>query len=364
MPEPDFVRLPVAGPDNGGMNRNIVYALLAAALFGASTPFAKLLIVGLSPVLLGGLLYLASGLGLLAARLIRDRGWKASGLARSEWPWLLGSIFFGGVVGPVALLFGLQQVSALTASLLLNLEAVLTAVIAWLVFRENAGRRIVLGMLAIVAGGVVLSWPAGETGLSGWSGPLAIAAACLCWAIDNNLTRKVSASDALFIAGSKGLMAGTVNTCLALSLGALLPDALTLLSTAAVGLLGYGLSLVLFVLALRGLGTARTGAYFSTAPFIGAALALGLLGESTTPAFWLAGGFMALGVWLHLTEHHDHTHAHLPLAHAHRHAHDAHHQHQHDFEWDGTEPHAHWHAHTVVTHKHPHFPDIHHRHEH
>ena len=350
--------------DNAPMNRNIIYALLAAALFGASTPFAKLLTGEVSPVLLGGLLYLASGLGLTLARLVRDRGWKASGLARSEWPWLLGAIFFGGILGPVALLFGLTQASASAASLLLNLEAVLTAVIAWVVFRENADRRIVLGMLAIVAGGVVLSWPAGAMTASGWIGPLAITAACLCWAIDNNLTRKVSASDALFIAGSKGLIAGTVNTCLALWLGAALPAPLTLLSTAAVGLLGYGLSLVLFVLALRGLGTARTGAYFSTAPFIGAALALGMLGEATTPAFWLAGGFMALGVWLHLTEHHEHTHAHLPLAHAHRHAHDAHHQHQHDFEWDGTEPHAHWHAHAVVTHKHPHFPDIHHRHEH
>ena len=346
------------------MNRNIAYALLAAALFGASTPFAKLLIGEASPVLLGGLLYLSSGLGLTVARLVRDRGWKPSGLARAEWPWLLGAIFFGGILGPVALLFGLTQASASAASLLLNLEAVLTAVIAWVVFRENADRRIVLGMLAIVAGGVVLSWPAGETGPSGWMGPLAISAACLCWAIDNNLTRKVSASDALFIAGSKGLIAGTVNTGLALWLGAALPAPLTLLSTAAVGLLGYGLSLVLFVLALRGLGSARTGAYFSTAPFIGAALALGLLGESTTPAFWLAGGFMALGVWLHLTEQHDHEHLHEPLSHAHHHSHDGHHQHQHNFEWEGSEPHAHWHAHAVVTHKHPHFPDIHHRHGH
>ena len=353
---------PVA--DNPPMNRNIVYALLAAALFGASTPFAKLLIGEVSPVLLGGLLYLSSGLGLTLARLVRDRGWKASGLARSEWPWLLGAIFFGGILGPVALLFGLTHTSASAASLLLNLEAVLTAVIAWVVFRENADRRIVLGMFAIVAGGVVLSWPAGAMAASGWTGPLAIAAACLCWAIDNNLTRKVSASDALFIAGSKGLIAGTVNTVLALSLGAVLPNALTLLSTAAVGFLGYGLSLVLFVLALRGLGSARTGAYFSTAPFIGAALALGLLGEATTSAFWLAGGFMALGVWLHLTEKHDHEHLHEPLAHTHRHAHDGHHQHPHDFEWKGSEPHAHWHAHAVVTHKHPHFPDIHHRHGH
>jgi drug/metabolite transporter (DMT)-like permease len=346
------------------MNRSVLYALLAAALFGASTPLAKLLIGDLSPILVGGLLYLGSGLGLGVARLIRDRGWKPPNMTRAEWPWLLGAIFFGGVLGPIALLFGLTRVSGSTASLLLNLEAVLTAVIAWLVFRENADRRVVLGMVAIVAGGAVLSWPSGGTGPSDWVGPAAIAAACLCWAIDNNLTRQVSASDALLIASSKGLIAGTVNTVLALSLGTMLPNALTLLSTMLLGLLGYGLSLVLFVWALRGLGTARTGAYFSTAPFIGAAVALGLLGESVTPGFWLATALMGLGVWLHLTEHHEHVHTHAPLEHTHPHVHDAHHQHPHDFSWDGAEPHAHWHEHAALTHKHPHFPDIHHRHVH
>jgi drug/metabolite transporter (DMT)-like permease len=346
------------------MNRNILYALLAAALFGASTPFAKLLIGELSPVLLGGLLYLGSGIGLGIARLIRDRGWKPTGLAWSEWPWLLSAIFFGGVLGPIALLFGLAHISGSTASLLLNLEAVLTAVIAWLVFKENADRRVVLGMVTIVAGGMVLSWPVGDTLVSDWTGPLAVAAACLCWAIDNNLTRKVSASDALFIAGSKGLIAGTVNTSLALSFGAMLPDALTLVCSMTLGLLGYGISLVLFVLALRGLGTARTGAYFSTAPFIGVAVALPLLGESTSPAFWLAAVLMGLGVWLHLTEHHEHKHTHEPLQHVHRHIHDEHHKHQHNIIWDEREPHEHLHRHTTVTHKHPHFPDIHHRHTH
>lgn len=346
------------------MNRSILYALLAAALFGASTPLAKLLIGDMAPVLLGGLLYLGSGLGLAAARLVRDRGWGHSGLTSGEWPWLLGAILFGGVLGPVALMFGLALVSGSTASLLLNLESVLTAAIAWLVFRENADRRVVLGMAAIVGGGVVLSWPAGETAATNWLGPAAIAAACLCWAIDNNLTRRVSASDALFIASSKGLIAGVVNTGLAVALGAQLPSLPVAASTLMVGLLGYGLSLVLFVLALRGLGAARTGAYFSTAPFIGAAMALGVLGESTSPAFWIAAGLMALGVWLHLTEHHDHTHTHEPLEHSHRHVHDMHHQHPHDFARDGVEPHEHWHRHEALTHKHPHFPDIHHQHKH
>ena len=186
------------------MNRSVLFALLAAALFGASTPFAKLLVGEISPLLLGGLLYLGSGVGLSVTRVIRDRGWKPSGLARQEWPWLLGAILFGGVLGPVALLFGLTYTSGSTASLLLNLEAVLTALIAWIAFRENADRRVVLGMVAIVAGGVVLSWPTGEASASNWLGTLAIAAACLCWAIDNNLTRKVSASDALNRPGYSG----------------------------------------------------------------------------------------------------------------------------------------------------------------
>lgn len=346
------------------MNRSVLYALSAAALFGASTPFAKLLTGEISAVLLAGLLYLGSGLGLTVVRLIRDRGWKPSGLSSTEWPWLLGAILFGGVLGPVALLFGLVHTTGSTASLLLNLEAVLTAVIAWIVFRENAYRRIVLGMAAIVAGGVVLSLPGGETGWTGWIGPLLVSAACLCWAIDNNLTRRVSASDALFIAACKGSIAGAFNTVLALSLGAMLPDAVLMLATLGIGLLGYGLSLVLFVLALRGLGTARTGAYFSIAPFFGAAVALTLLGESTSPAFWMAAGLMAFGVWLHLTEHHEHEHVHEPLTHAHGHVHDEHHQHAHDFEWDGSEPHDHLHSHAAMTHKHPHFPDIHHRHSH
>lgn len=350
--------------DNLQMNRNVLFALLAAALFGASTPFAKSFVGDIPPVLLAGLLYLGSGVGLTLIRLIRDRGWQSTGLPSNEWPWLLGAIFFGGVLGPIVLMFGLTSTSGSSASLLLNLEAVLTAAIAWLVFKENADRRIVAGMAAIVAGGVVLSWPSQNTSSPDWVGPALVAVACLCWAIDNNLTRKVSASDALFIAGSKGVVAGGVNTAIALALGSHLPALPTLAGTMAVGLLGYGFSLVLFVLALRGLGTARTGAYFSTAPFIGAAIALTVFGESTGAAFWLAAILMGVGVCLHLTETHDHEHSHELMAHEHPHTHDAHHQHSHTFEWNGDGAHVHWHQHPAMRHSHPHFPDIHHRHGH
>ncbi|MFP5408652.1 MAG: DMT family transporter [Gammaproteobacteria bacterium] len=339
-------------------------ALAAAALFGASTPLVKLLVGELPPLLLAGLLYLGSGLGLAAIRLLRDRGWKPSGLAAGEWRWLAGAIVFGGMLGPALLVFGLTRSDAGPASLLLNLEAVFTAVLAWVVFRENVDRRIVLGMLLIVAGGVVLAWPTAASPPQDWIGLVAIAAACLCWAIDNNLTRRVSGSDAFFIAGAKGWTAGIVNTSLALLLGASLPAWPAAGAAMAVGLAGYGLSLVLFVLALRGLGTARTGAYFSTAPFIGAAIAILLLGEPTQAPFWIAASLMGIGVWLHLTERHEHEHTHEPLEHTHPHVHDAHHQHDHDFDWDGSEPHSHLHRHAVLTHKHPHFPDIHHRHGH
>lgn len=346
------------------MNRDIFYALLAAALFGASTPFAKVLVGEDSPVVVAGLLYLGSGIGLTLIRFFRDRGWQSPNLTIAEWPWLLGAIFFGGVLGPIALLIGLGHTTGSIASLLLNLEAVLTAVIAWVVFRESADKHIVLGMVAIVLGGIVLSWQTDVDASSNWFGPVLIAMACLCWAIDNNLTRKVSASDALFIAGVKGLIAGTVNFVLALLLGLSLPAGLVVFSTMTLGLMGYGLSLVLFVLALRGLGTARTGAYFSTAPFIGAAISVVLMGDATGGFFWLAACLMAVGVWIHLTENHEHEHDHEQLDHEHGHTHDIHHQHIHDFAWDGQEPHVHRHVHAEVTHTHPHFPDIHHRHTH
>lgn len=346
------------------MNLSVLYALSAAALFGASTPLAKWLGTDMSPVLLAGLLYLGSGVGLSLVRVVRDHGWTNPGLTQREWPWLMGAIAFGGVLAPVALMFGLTRTSGATASLMLNLESVLTAVLAWVVFKENADRRIVLGMIAIVLGGAVLSWPQETATAHDWTGPLAVAFACLCWAIDNNLTRKVSASDALFIAGSKGLVAGVVNCYLALAIGAQLPEISTLAPTMLVGFLGYGISLVLFVLALRGLGSARTGAYFSTAPFLGAVISIVMLGESVSFWFMIAAALMAVGVWIHLTESHGHIHQHDPLKHGHPHVHDEHHQHEHENGWDGVEPHSHTHEHSPIRHSHPHFPDIHHRHKH
>jgi drug/metabolite transporter (DMT)-like permease len=345
----------------------IAYALIAAALFGASTPLAKRLVGEIPPVLLAGLLYAGSGIGLTLAfaarRLVAGPGAKIVWPSRADAGWLAGAIVFGGVLGPLLLMFGLAGTNASTASLLLNLEGVLTALLAWFAFRENFDARIAIGMLLITAGGAVLVWnPGNGGGLS--TGALLVVAASACWAIDNNLTRKVSGSDAVVIAGAKGLAAGAVNLSLAFLLGQSLPAPAALTAAALTGFFGYGLSLVLFVLALRHLGTARTGAYFSVAPFVGAALAIALQHEPATVQLAAAGALMAAGVWLHVTERHAHAHVHLPVVHEHAHTHDAHHRHDHDFAWDGREPHAHRHAHPRIEHTHAHYPDVNHRHRH
>lgn len=349
--------------------RSAAPALAAALLFGASTPLAKLLVGNVTPLLLAGLLYLGSGLGLcllLALRRLRQKGGEhapeALRIPRAELPWLLGAIVFGGVLGPALLMLGLTQTSGASASLLLNVEGVLTAVIAWWVFKENADRQIVLGMVVIVLGGLLLSWEPGGATFS--PGALLIVGACLCWAVDNNLTRKVSTNDAMLVAGLKGLLAGVSNTALALTGGAALPSMTTLGASLVVGFFGYGLSLTLFVVALRTLGTARTGAYFSVAPLFGVAISLVLWPDLPGPLFWMAAALMTLGVWFHVRERHEHEHTHEPLEHSHRHVHDEHHQHEHAFAWNAAEPHTHTHRHEVLTHKHPHYPDIHHRHGH
>jgi len=339
-------------------------ALLAAALFGASTPLAKGLLQDTSPQLLAGLLYLGSGLGLFLVWKVRQgRTPREASLSRRDAPWFAGAIGSGGVLGPVLLMYGLLQASASSASLLLNLEGVFTSLIAWAVFREHVPLRIAVGMVGIVAGGALLSWEGHVAWGSVW-GPLAVAGACLCWAVDNNLTQRVSAGDPVQIAQIKGLVAGTVNTGLALSLGARLPEPFPASAALVVGFLGYGVSLVCFVVALRALGTARTGAYFSLSPFIGATLGLLLYREPVTPLFLAAAALMGLGLWLHLSERHEHSHEHERLEHTHTHVHDAHHQHAHEAGDPAGQPHTHPHRHDQLAHSHPHYPDIHHRHGH
>ena len=344
-----------------GLRRPGVAAALAAALlFGAGAPLAKSLLDVVDPWMLAGLLYLGSGLGLTLWR--RWRRAAAVVLARAERPWLIGTIVAGGIIGPVLLMAGLAAMPASGASLLLNAESVFTALIAWSVFKENFDRRIALGMLCIVAGALLLSWP-GELRFAGLWPALAVLGACLAWGIDNNLTRKVSLTDATWLASVIGLAAGSVNLTLALALGARLPALPSLAGALLVGLLAYGLSLVLFVVALRQLGAARTGAYFSVAPFVGALLAVAM-GDQLSLLLMLAAALMALGIWLHLTEHHAHEHRHLTQTHTHTHVHDEHHQHTHAGPVAPGTRHSHPHRHEPLVHTHPHFPDMHHPHRH
>lgn len=338
----------------------VLAALGAAILFGAGTPLAKQLLHSVSPWLLAGLLYIGSGLGLSLYRLLSRS--PAVSLQSHEMPWFAGAIMSGGVVGPVLLMLGLSGMPASGASLLLNAEGVFTALLAWFAFKENFDQRIALGMVAIVAGATILSWP-GEARFSGLWPALAVLGACLAWGIDNNLTRKVSLTDATWIASIKGLVAGSVNLALAVALGTTLPSLPNLLGALVLGFLAYGVSLALFVIGLRHLGTARTGAYFSVAPFLGAVLALAM-GEPVTQPLLIAGLLMALGIWLHLTERHEHEHTHETLEHEHEHMHDNHHHHAHDKFIPAGSTHSHRHLHELLTHVHPHFPDMHHRHKH
>lgn len=352
----------ITGPGWSGVSM----ALASAALFGASTPLAKLILgEGVNPWMLAGLIYLGSGLGLLGVTLARD----ALGVVRTEaplqradLPWMALIVLSGGAIGPALLMIGLTTTPASSAALLLNLEGLATMAIAWIAFKESVDRRLLIGAGAILLGGVVLSWQ-GDVGGVG-VGSLAIIGACLAWGVDNNLTRKLSAADPVQIAMIKGLVAGAVNIALALTVGADLPSVALISGAALIGFFGYGVGLVLFVLGLRHLGAARTGAYFSTAPFIGAFLSIGMFGDPITLNLIAAGLLMAIGLALHLMEAHEHDHSHEAMEHEHRHVHDEHHQHDHPPGMTVLEPHSHRHAHAPITHRHRHFPDIHHRHPH
>jgi len=350
------------------MNRTAaVYALTSAALFGASTPAAKSLVAAVDPIMLAGILYCGAGIGVAIlrrfTRTVLAPEARGQSLRRQDVPWLSGAIAAGGIAGPILLMLGLARSDATTASLLLTLESAFTALIAWFIFHENFNRRVGLSMLALLAGAFVLAWSGAPT-MKGIIGPAAIVGACAMWGLDNNLTRKVSLADPLQIVELKGLIAGPVNIALGFWADGSLPGALDILLAGLVGFLGYGVSIALFVVALRDLGAARTGAYFSTAPFIGAVAAVLTLGEPVSAQLLVAGGLMGLGIWLLLTERHEHQHIHLPTMHTHSHVHDEHHRHEHGSDVAPGEPHTHLHEHGHLKHTHSHTPDMHHEHRH
>jgi drug/metabolite transporter (DMT)-like permease len=347
------------------VNIGVLAALGSAILFGISTPIAKLLLTHISPWLLAALLYLGSGIGLwLVCRIRRTPSIQ---LARCDWAWLASATIIGGMIAPVLLMAGLSAMPATSVSLLLNAESVFTALLAWFAFKENVDRRIALGMLLIVIGASILSWPKQGAAVSNMWPALLVLAACFAWALDNNLTRKVSLADASFIAMIKGLVAGGTNLAIALTLFVSWPDHRTAVFAGLLGFFSYGMSLTLFIIALRHLGTARTGAYFSVAPFCGALLAVVLLDEPVSAQLIIASVLMMIGVGLHLSERHIHRHRHVAVTHNHPHHHaidDLHHDHPHDPAVPPNTTHTHEHQHAALNHAHAHFPDAHHQHIH
>ena len=362
----------ISKSNNAVTYKNIIpagigWVIISAILFGISTPFAKMLTCEISPVPLAGLLYLGSGVALGLWSLIRPKSisklQNEAPLSHQEIPWLAGSIFFGGMLAPVLLMTGLQDTPASTTALLLNLESVFTLLIAWFVFRENFDRKILAGVVAILCGSLILSW-AGIPYVTLPFGPLLIAAACLAWAVDNNITRKISSGDPVQIAAIKGLVAGIALLLIGLMIGYKVVTVKAAILTGLLGVISYGLSLVFFVLGLRNLGTARTAAYFSLAPLVGVVASFIILRESISTSFFIAAILMGAGIYLHISEKHHHEHQHNELLHQHKHVHDEHHQHKHEVSADIPEPHSHWHQHQSIIHSHPHYPDIHHRHGH
>ncbi|WP_338870900.1 DMT family transporter [Myxococcus stipitatus] len=309
-----------------------VLGLSAAALFGVSAPVAKLLLPSSTPLMLAALLYLGGGLGLTALELLRglrtpppDR--REAPLARKDVPLLLGVILCGGVVGPVLMLVGLQRLTGVAASLMLNLEGPFTIILALLVFGEHLGRAGALAAGLIMAGATVLGLQEGE--LRGdVLGILALAGACLAWAVDNNLTQRLSLKDPLALVRFKTLGSGSCTLLLALLTGQSLPTGTVLGAALVLGFASHGVSIVLDAYSLRLVGAAREAAYFATAPFVGALVAVPLLGEHLRPLDLLACGLMAGGVVLLLRERHAHVHTHAALEHEHLHTHDLHHSHE------------------------------------
>jgi drug/metabolite transporter (DMT)-like permease len=340
-------------------------SLLSAALFGVSAPWSKRLLPDAGPLSIAGTLYLAGGLGLVALTplLTSLRTRTEAPLGRRDLPTLAGVVLLGGVAAPVLLLVGLGRVSGIVGSLLLNLEAPLTVAVAVAAFGEHLGRRGLACLALVLAGAVVLTLdPSG--GATDLGGVLAVAGACLLWAVDNNLTQRLSGKDPVAITRVKCLVAGATNLGLAVALGHPVPGVGAALAASVIGVLAFGVGLVLATLGMRALGAARHAVLFASAPFVGAAAAVPLLGE-TPRALDLAGmALLAAGVAVLLRERHDHAHVHAPIEHDHRHVHDEHHRHAHGPDDPPGAPHAHRHRHEPLAHAHPHASDAHHRHDH
>ncbi|WP_297421465.1 DMT family transporter [Clostridium sp.] len=347
----------------------IIMALLASILFGASAPITKMLLGEIQPVPLASFLYLGSGLGLVIFQIvnltIKKQVINEASLNKRDFIWLFGAIISGGIIAPIILLSSLKITPASTASLLLNFEGVATTIIAIVFFKENVGKQILGAIVLITLASIVLSWD--FTNQWGFSiGALGIIMACLCWGIDNNFTRNISSKNPFLIVTIKGIVSGLFSLILSIVLKNQIPDLKVIIAAMIIGFFCYGLSIVLFVFAMRDLGSARTSALFATAPFIGSILSIILLGDIPSKVFFVSLPIMIIGAVLLLKEEHAHKHIHESMEHDHRHNHnDGHHDHEHNDKQEIVKGyHSHLHTHNSIEHTHPHLPDIHHRHAH
>jgi drug/metabolite transporter (DMT)-like permease len=343
--------------------------LLGALAFAASVPAGKVLLHDFQPLVLSGGLYLSAGVfcAVLVALGSRRPGNGENRLQGHDWGWLGAAIAAGGVLGPLALFYGLRWTSGYVAGLLLNFEAVFTVALGAVLSAERVGKRGLGGILLILAGAILLSGvgPWG-TGAMRPLGPIFVVAACALWGLDNNLTQRISIRDARHIVAIKGLVGGAVSLGLALlfrQTGGPL-DAKSILAIVMLGSISYGFSIVLFIRGLRELGIVQTGALFASAPGFAALLSWVFLHEPMHPAALLALAGMTGGALLLSTDVHEHEHTHEATEHAHEHEHDEHHQHEHQPGQLEQVPHAHWHRHEPVSHRHSHTHDVHHRHPH
>lgn len=343
----------------------MAFAVTSATLFGIGTPFAKVLVEDVEPVVLAGLLYLGAFVGLtvyyLIRRAFRKRYVEGGALVREDVPWLAGATLSGGVIAPICLMTGLTLTTGYAASLLLNLEGFATAMIAYFIFKENLGWRLGAAVVCMTTGGILLSWDP-DTGALTVSGPLLLAAG-VAWGIDNNLTRHISCRNPVQISQIKGLVAGTVSVSIGLLLGFGVPIDQSLIFALALGAVSYGASLVFFIQALQGMGASRTRAFFSLGPFVGATVSLLLLNESLEWMMLFAAVLMLVGVLAIVYERHAHVHAHEEVCHTHLHSHEDP-SHDHFHETPPTGQHTHEHAHHALSREHDHWPDVHHRHDH
>lgn len=338
----------------------MLYAILAAVLYGISAPFSKILLTYISPTMLAAFLYLGAGCGMLLLKRFKPSGLEAR-LTKNELPYVIGMVLLD-IAAPILLLFGLKTASSATVSLLGNFEIVATALIAFMLFHEAVSRRLLAAIGFITIASMLLSVNS-FTDLSLNSGALFVLLACACWGFENNCTRMLSLKDPMEIVIIKGFGSGIGSFIVALFLGERAPKLLIILPAMLLGFVAYGLSIFYYVSAQRTLGAARTGAYYAIAPFVGTGIAFILFKNALTLQFLSALLLMLFGAYLAAVEKHSHSHKHEQFEHEHRHNHaDGHHNHVHPYPVHGE--HSHAHIHDELVHTHAHTPDMHHQHSH